>query len=333
MATSKNDITGDSLTSRTATQQYRENYDRIFGNRKIQNSEVFGAFAPKVEEDGTVKTPSLRELLDKNPAPVFVHADGSSSNHEPRDYSLMSSINIPSSTPDNSAPIPADDLNLELYNNNTVIVDRVSTKNDTDSAFDIPSYFLHYSDRDIPLVYTGPLLDCPIITVENYCKWYSPYVIMPDGVIRKITSEEISQATDDFSNAWHIDHCFHPRLLSKLAEMLKGEVCEQSLEMAAGRWVMEQMKDPFKFIDPAKYEMPESEDGGPFVTMVNIPSPTAKVAEVIKETEIIVHPNECENTTGDLSVFMKDISPDLEAYSFKKMLAVNSPPPFINPDQ
>ena len=41
MSASKNDITNDSLTSRVNTQQYRDNYDRIFGNRKINNSVVF----------------------------------------------------------------------------------------------------------------------------------------------------------------------------------------------------------------------------------------------------------------------------------------------------
>jgi hypothetical protein len=278
MSTSKNDITGDSLTSRTATQQYRDNYDRIFGNRKIKNSGVFGVFTPNVEEDGTVKTSSLREWLDKNPGPSFVSTEGSS---------------VTSVTPDNTTPVLTRDFNLGLYKNHTVIEDKVSVKSDVGSVFDVPSYFLHYSDRDIPLVYTGPLLDCPIITVENYCKWYSPYVIMSDGVIRKITSEEICQATDEYSNAWHIDHCFHPKLLLKLAEMLNGEACEQSIEMAAGRWVMEQMDDPFDFYPEAK-ELSDS---------------------------------------NDLSVFMKDESPDSETYSFKKMLAENSPPPFINSDQ
>lgn len=37
----------------------------------------------------------------------------------------------------------------------------------------------------------------------------------------------------------------------------------------------------------------------PLVVTVNIPTPTTKMTEVIKETEIIIHPNECENIVGD----------------------------------
>jgi hypothetical protein len=361
MSTSKNDITGDSLTSRTATQQYRDNYDRIFGNRKIKNSDISGVFVPEVQEDGTMKTSSLMEWLDKNPAPVFVHADGSSSNHEPRDDSLMSSINIPSSTPDNSTPIPADDLNLELYNNNTVIADRVSTKNDMKSSHDFRMNpkedalnQVYFSDRNIPLVYFGPLLDHPIITVQNYWKWYNIYVIMPDGVIRRITDQEIYKATDGYTNAWYIDHYFHPRLLTELAKMLNGKVCPQSLEMAAGRWVMEQVEDPFKFIDPAKHEMPKADNLDTFYEPKIIDNDTSKVKDqsvpdpelsnaYIKSSILSNHLKHLytevmpvlsmSSEAGDLSPLVKDELSDLEAYSFKKELAKNSPPPFINPDQ
>lgn len=34
MATSRNDITGDSLRSRSPSEEYRNNYDAIFGKKK-----------------------------------------------------------------------------------------------------------------------------------------------------------------------------------------------------------------------------------------------------------------------------------------------------------
>jgi hypothetical protein len=54
---SKNDITGDSLTSRVATEQYRDNYDRIFRNaKKMQENITTPVLLPnseylKVKED------------------------------------------------------------------------------------------------------------------------------------------------------------------------------------------------------------------------------------------------------------------------------------------
>ena len=35
-----NDITGDNLISRAPSDQYRENYDKIFGRKKVQSEPV-----------------------------------------------------------------------------------------------------------------------------------------------------------------------------------------------------------------------------------------------------------------------------------------------------
>lgn len=291
MSVSKNDITGDSIASRASTQQYRDNYDRIFGNKNIQkevkdqsvlNPELSNAdtkssiLSDQLEylytdvmpilsmssEVDAVKASTLMERLNDNPAPTFRRKDGSLSYHEePSDEipflaqvggTVDASEWFKKTLTEVTAPpfIPSTP-------NLVVAAGTITSKLITDTVSESP-YKTYFSDRNIPLVYVGPLLDTPIITVENYCKWYSLFAVMPDGKVRKITPEEIEEATDDFSNAWHIDHNFHPLLLNKLAEMFKGEVCSQSLEMVAGRWVMEQMGDPFKFIDPEKYGMTDS---------------------------------------------------------------------------
>lgn len=36
MATSKNDITGDTISTKPVTDQYRENWEKIFGNKTNQ---------------------------------------------------------------------------------------------------------------------------------------------------------------------------------------------------------------------------------------------------------------------------------------------------------
>jgi hypothetical protein len=44
---SRNDITGDSLVSKTANQAYRDGWDRIFGKKKEEKKQ-----APEVGEEG-----------------------------------------------------------------------------------------------------------------------------------------------------------------------------------------------------------------------------------------------------------------------------------------
>ena len=63
--TSKNDITGDSIVSRASTEQYRDNYDRIFCNvKKMQENITTPMLLPnsnysKIEED----TFSIRDYV------------------------------------------------------------------------------------------------------------------------------------------------------------------------------------------------------------------------------------------------------------------------------
>jgi hypothetical protein len=49
----KNDITGDSLTSRVSNQNYRDNYDRIFGSKKVQAAVIID---PTAADDKTTDT-------------------------------------------------------------------------------------------------------------------------------------------------------------------------------------------------------------------------------------------------------------------------------------
>jgi hypothetical protein len=38
----KNDITGDSIMTKTVSSNYRDNYDRIFGKKNVQKQEAVG---------------------------------------------------------------------------------------------------------------------------------------------------------------------------------------------------------------------------------------------------------------------------------------------------
>ncbi len=82
----------------------------------------------------------------------------------------------------------------------------------------------------------GDLSDKPIITLENYTKWYNIYVIKTDGTVDKVQPEIIEEAHKLNKYYGIIDHLYHPNILNKVAELLDAEVDERASEVAAGRW-------------------------------------------------------------------------------------------------
>ncbi len=105
----------------------------------------------------------------------------------------------------------------------------------------------YLTEHGIPLVYVGMPPAIPVITVENFCEWNSLYAVMPDGSVRKITSDEIAKAKEGIEHAWKDYHNFYPVLMNNVAKLLNGKPCTESYHMVVGRWVMEQMDDPFNF--------------------------------------------------------------------------------------
>lgn len=94
----------------------------------------------------------------------------------------------------------------------------------------------HRSQRNIPLIYIGRH-DVPIVTMENYMKWYGIYVVHPNGVVENVAPDVLDELCgDDYFIA---DHNYHPTLLRRVAKHFNGEVDPVSLEVALGRWKME----------------------------------------------------------------------------------------------
>lgn len=91
------------------------------------------------------------------------------------------------------------------------------------------------SDRGMPLL-CQEVYDTPTITLENYEKWYNIFVIQPDGTVEIVNPGLIDELND--GTLW-VDHTFHPKLLLLIAKHYKGHVPATTLELAAGRWVME----------------------------------------------------------------------------------------------
>lgn len=96
------------------------------------------------------------------------------------------------------------------------------------------------------LVYVGVEPGRPVLTVENYPKWYGFQVVMPDGTVR----EESFGLLDDLATSRgvspHVDHVPNAELVPALAEKIGWILDFCSYEMMVGRWVSE-------IVDPRKY--------------------------------------------------------------------------------
>lgn len=101
----------------------------------------------------------------------------------------------------------------------------------------------YLSKRNLPLLYVGPPGKVPIVTLENYTKWYDIYLVMPDGSVQTVDSHLILEVVDEETSKDHPclwgDHLYHPVLIEKLAKKLGAQYDERAQEVAAGRWYYE----------------------------------------------------------------------------------------------
>lgn len=99
--------------------------------------------------------------------------------------------------------------------------------------------FTYLSWRGLPLLYVRKPLDKPVLTLENYTKWYRVQLVMPTGEVQDVESGAILAANDKITIFGWVDHLFHPKLLIQLAKDLDAYTDERALECAGGRWLRE----------------------------------------------------------------------------------------------
>ena len=99
-------------------------------------------------------------------------------------------------------------------------------------------FSVYYSDNNYPLIYNGALLDKPIVTLENYCKWYNLYQIMPNGSISKFDSYVYANKFKYQGTIWS-DHIPHPNFLKLLEQDDNYYLDLKAFEMAVGRYQLE----------------------------------------------------------------------------------------------
>lgn len=98
------------------------------------------------------------------------------------------------------------------------------------------------SKRGIPLVFQeeGFKRTEPVLTVENYTKWYELFIVMPDRSVVAVEEydHEMFDKTWPRESTWG-DHIPNPRWVLWLAAWKGWIVDERSLEIITGRWVID----------------------------------------------------------------------------------------------
>ena len=98
--------------------------------------------------------------------------------------------------------------------------------------------------------------DKPILTGENYEKWYDLYLLHPDGTVEPVTKNyDIDDCNYETGCVW-IDHNYHPEIFNKMAGKHGWYIGQVAIEVAAGRWALEYHKQ----FDSAQYFANEQEE-------------------------------------------------------------------------
>jgi len=103
------------------------------------------------------------------------------------------------------------------------------------------------SKRGFPLVYGGAPASAPILTVENYPKWYGLFLVHPDGAVQEVDFGVLHKFSDKAGQPPYVDHVPNAKLIPALAESRGWILDPCSYEMMVGRWECE-------IVSPEKYD-------------------------------------------------------------------------------
>lgn len=116
------------------------------------------------------------------------------------------------------------------------------------------SFTIYLSDRQIPLTFTGPLRDKPVLCAELYMKWYSLFLIEPTPSGARVTAvkdlyerlcdlERESRALYTYlattRQSVMADHIWNPVAVEHLANQNGWHLCDLTKELLIGRWELE----------------------------------------------------------------------------------------------
>ena len=87
----------------------------------------------------------------------------------------------------------------------------------------------------------------PILTVENYPKWYGLYLVCPNGSVEEIDFGVLCPLAEEKGANPYVDHVPNAQLIPELAESRGWILDPCSYEMMVGRWEAE-------IVAPDKYD-------------------------------------------------------------------------------
>lgn len=93
------------------------------------------------------------------------------------------------------------------------------------------------SPRGIMLLDQTPS-DKPILTGENYDKWYDLYLLHPDGTVEGVTKAYDMDDCKYETGCTRIDHFYHPEIFNKMCGKHGWWIGQVAIEVAAGRWAI-----------------------------------------------------------------------------------------------
>jgi len=97
---------------------------------------------------------------------------------------------------------------------------------------------VYVNDRGHLLSHWGPPQPHPLIVVELYMKWYTLFIINPDGSVEALCYPDFEEAPNlpKGISCYH-DHVPNPVAVQAYADWKEMEICSEALELMIGRWV------------------------------------------------------------------------------------------------
>jgi hypothetical protein len=129
------------------------------------------------------------------------------------------------------------------------------------------------SERNIPLVYQfSEDISEPVLTVENYTKWYNLYLVTHDRSVNIVEFDVLQEFVPRNASPYR-DHVPNPIAVKGYADKHNYHLDEQSLEVMVGRWALDCTEAEVPV--PARHRFDESicprcsECGGKLYEVVN----------------------------------------------------------------
>lgn len=98
---------------------------------------------------------------------------------------------------------------------------------------------IYRSERGIKLMLRRRRIVKPTITVEDYLKWYSLYIVNESGRVIPLSFGDLPKPDLSGDGCSYTDHVPNPRSVVLYANRHKYDVDDRSFECIVGRWELE----------------------------------------------------------------------------------------------